>query len=742
MTAQAATETVLRNFMNLPPHGSTPSTGDLVRDTFGNLYGTTYYGGTSNAGVIYILNSSGAQTVLHDFTGALGGGNPYAGVAIGTGGTLYGTTYAGGAANCGVVYKLASSQFTVLYSFPGGSGGCHPYGGVVLDSEGNLYAVTVYGGNPNGCYGMGCGVLCKIAPTGQATALHSFTGGTDGGEPYGTPILDSKGNLYGTTEFGGNLSDCYGSGCGVVYELEASGAWKTLYSFTGGSDGGEPLGGVILDKSGNIYGATTFGGPNFAGAVFKLDPAGSERTLYTFTGGTDGANPHPGVTADGAGNLYGTTENGGASNAGVVFKVNASGETVLHSFTGGSDGGYPYAGVILDAAGNLCGTTTYGGSSQTSGTGFSGYSGYGAVYKLEISSQQETTLYAFPGGADGIVPYAGLTADGEGNLYGATEEGGAANTGTVYKLDSTGHETVLYSFTGGEDGGYPYGGVILDPDGNLYGTTLDGGAASFGVVYKVDPSGQETVLHSFTGGADGNSPMAGVIRDSEGNLYGTTTNGGTGYGGVIYKLDANGNFTLLHSFSGLDGLEPYSGVIEDTEGNLYGTTFYGGPAGNNGVVYKLDTALTLTVLHNFSGGADGGEPYAGVIRDSAGNLYGTTSSGGADFDGVVYLLTPSGQEKVLHSFTGGADGGYPYAGVVAGPGGNLYGTTYYGGAASFGVVYQVNASGETVLYSFTGGADGAYPYAAVIRDSSGNLYGTTGFGGTENTGTAFKVSAQ
>jgi uncharacterized repeat protein (TIGR03803 family) len=743
MTHSKAAEAVLHNFINLPPRGATPSAGDLVRDSAGNLYGTTYSGGSSNSGVVYLLNSSGAQTVLHEFTGGVGGGNPYAGVTIGTAGTVYGTTYNGGAANCGVVYELSSSgQFTVLYSFPGGSGGCHPYAGAVLDAQGDVYAVTVYGGNPNGCYGMGCGVLYKITPTGQATILHAFTGGTDGSQPFGTPTLDSKGNLYGTTEYGGNLSNCYGSGCGVVYELGTSGRLRILYSFTGGADGSWPLGGVIVDKTGDIYGTTTFGGPNFAGAVFKVDAAGAEKTLYTFTGGTDGANPRPGVTADGAGNVYGTTENGGASGAGVVFQVTNSGETVLHNFTGGPDGGYPYAGVVLDASGNLYGTTTYGGTSQVSGTGFTGYSGYGAVYKLEISTQQETQLYAFPGGGDGVVPYAGLTADGDGNLYGTTEEGGAANTGTVYKVDPAGQETVLYSFTGGADGGYPYGGVILDSDGNLYGTTYLGGTAGFGVVYKVDALGRETVLHNFVGDSvDGSSPMAGVIRDSKGNLYGTTTHGGAGYG-VIYKLDANGNFTMLYSFNGLNGNEPYSGVIADTEGNLYGTTYYGGWPDDNGVVYKLDASHNLTVLYSFSGGADGGEPYAGVIRDVAGNLYGTASLGGTNYNGVVYRLNPSGQQSVLYSFTGGADGGYPYASVVEDPLGNLYGTTYDGGAAGYGVVYQVNASGEKVLYSFTGGADGGYPYAGVIRDSSGNLLGTTGFGGKENTGTVFTVNAQ
>jgi uncharacterized repeat protein (TIGR03803 family) len=260
--------------------------------------------------------------------------------------------------------------------------------------------------------------------------------------------------------------------------------------------------------------------------------------------------------------------------------------------------------------------------------------------------------------------------------------------GVVYKLDPTGHQTVLHSFTGGADGGSPYAGVIRDAAGNLYGTTNLGGTANAGVVYKLDPTGHETVLHSFTGGADGGRPTAGVILDSAGNLYGTAYNGGTANAGVVYKLDPSGNETVLYSFTGrADGGFPSAGVIRDLAGNLYGTA--DGPIANLGVVYKLDPAGNETVLHSFTGGADGGNPQAGVIRDSAGNLYGTTAQGGVGL-GVVYKLDPSGNETVLYSFSGGADGGYPIAGVMRdATTGNLYGTTRGGGKWYTGVVFVV-----------------------------------------------------
>jgi uncharacterized repeat protein (TIGR03803 family) len=251
-------------------------------------------------------------------------------------------------------------------------------------------------------------------------------------------------------------------------------------------------------------------------------------------------------------------------------------------------------------------------------------------------------------------------------------------------------------------------------------------------------------LYAFTGGADGANPAAyaaaGVIRDSAGNLYGTTRDGGTGYG-VVFKLDTAGQETVLHSFTGgIDGAYPVGGVIRDSAGNLYGTAAAGGTAGA-GVVFKVNKAGKQTVLYAFRGGDDGGNPDAGVIRDSAGNLYGTTQTYGAENVGVVYKLNKAGKEKVLYSFT--CSGGcYPDAGVIRDSAGNLYGTTTLGGGGS-GVVFKLDTTGqETVLYSFTGGADGSIPYGGLISDPAGNLYGTTYYGGAANAGAVYKLTPQ
>lgn len=287
-------------------------------------------------------------------------------------------------------------------------------------------------------------------------------------------------------------------------------------------------------------------------------------------------------------------------------------------------------------------------------------------------------LYTFRGGQegpDGCYPFAGLVRDAAGNLYGTTLAGGAFGWGAVFKLDTTGKETVLYSFTGGADGKSPFAGLVRDGAGDLYGTTVDGGEVPFGkgVVFELDTTGKETVLYTFTAGADGGYPFAGLVRDAAGNLYGTAAGGGSpacaaeNGCGVVFKVDTMGKETVLHSFDGSDGGNPDEDLTRDAAGNLYGTT----PsvvAFNNGVVFKLDTAGKETVLHSFGGYPTDGVNCCGqgrgLVRDTAGNLYGTTQSGGAFNDGLVFKLNTAGKETVLYTFTGGRDGGNPSLGLV------------------------------------------------------------------------------
>jgi uncharacterized repeat protein (TIGR03803 family) len=379
--------------------------------------------------------------------------------------------------------------------------------------------------------------------------------------------------------------------------------------------------------------------------------------------------------------------------------------TLLHSFTNGREYTAPEAGLIADTSGNLYGTTLGGG------TGCEG-DGCGTVFKLTPDGTL-TLLHSFAGGAsDGASPKAGLIADSSGNLYGTTDRGGGTGCegdgcGTVFKLTPDGTLTLLHSFAGGaSDGAKPEAGLIADSSGNLYGTTVRGGGTGCegygcGTVFKLTPGGTLTLLHSFAGGAsDGALPQAGLLADKSGNLYGTTAVGGPVDGGTVFKLAPDGTLTLLHSFmGGGDGREPLAGLLGDSSGNLYGTTWGGGVSkeggpSNDGTVFKLAPDGTLTRLHSFFSPRDGAAPFAGLIADSSGNLYGTTRAGDASNGGTVFKLAPDGTLTVLHSFMQGlSDGAHPKAGLLADKSGNLYGTTRVGGAAYQGVVFKISGIG-------------------------------------------------
>jgi uncharacterized repeat protein (TIGR03803 family) len=379
--------------------------------------------------------------------------------------------------------------------------------------------------------------------------------------------------------------------------LPASGGEKVLYAFQGhANDGQTPNGALISDIAGNLYGVTAGGGedqPGCCGTVFKLAPDGSETVLYAFQSGSDGTDPNGILAKDNAGNLYGTASGGGGvcqpNVCGAVFRLAPDGtETILHAFTGGSDGETPQGGVIADASGNLYGTAEAGGDLSDCNE-----AGCGTVFKVAPDGTV-TVLHAFQG-SDGWQPRGTLMMDGSGNLYGTTAMGGnmedcAGNgCGTVFEVSPDGTETVLYAFKG-SDGETPLGGVIADSAGNLYGTTLYGGASNVGTVFKLAPNGAESVLHSFQmSGVDGAEPEAGLIMDNRGDLYGTTFDGGSGCRdgcGTAFKLTPGSIETILYAFGQKHGSRPTAALLAGKNGLLYGTTPDGG-AKQRGVVFSV-----------------------------------------------------------------------------------------------------------------------------------------------------------
>ena len=535
----------------------------------------------------------------------------------------------------------------------------------------------------------------------------------------------------------------------------------------------------------------------------------AETILHDFIALPHGSIPQAALVADAAGNLYGTATDGGIYGSGAVFKLSPSSngkwtQTLLYSFTGQADGAYPISKLVFDAAGNLYGTASESGAyciGVYCGTG-------GTVFMLSPNSNgtwTESTLHSFGALGDGQGPIAGLTIDKAGNLYGTTQYGSTDSYGTVFEMSlsqGTWTESVLYTFTDENDGGYPLAGLTLDNNGNLYGTGSIGGDITCnnyeyqpwgcGVVFKLahnpDGSWTESVLHSFDQ-FDGAFPQTGVIFDAGGNLEGTTLSGPgfnctTGCGTVFQLTPGSTGWTFksVYTFEGgPDGAFPKGDLVLGADGNFYGTTSSGGNTTNCsygcGTVFQLTPTSTSVwkekIIHNFSGtstapfGVDGEAPVAGVIFDQADNLYGTASNGGpataiAQCNGIgrcggtIFKMSKgsSGQwtTSLLYTFTASGDGLTPAGALIADAAGNLYGATQSGGTHGYGAVYEMTpqSSGgykERIIYSFLGGSDGYYPTTGLVLDPAGNLYGATYAGGvnsqcsfTEGCGTVYRLS--
>jgi uncharacterized repeat protein (TIGR03803 family) len=354
-------------------------------------------------------------------------------------------------------------------------------------------------------------------------------------------------------------------------------------------------------------------------------------------------------------------------------------------------------------------------------------------------------------GSDGAYPLNGLMAHGK-ILYGVASSGGATNNGVVFKINASGGEIVLHNFAGGADGANPQGALVRDASGNLYGTTTAGSASGLGTVFMVTGK-KESVLYSFAGGTDGANPQAGLALDAAGNLYGTTVGGGANGNGTVFRLapskTQSGPWTesVLYSFgTGTDGAIPIAGVSLDAADDLYGTTSAGGAYGY-GTVFQLTPGPVWkeNILHNFQNAADGAVPYAGLISDKTGNFYGAATEGGTGGGGTTFELSPSNGNwiyTVLYSVPGWGISG-SFRDLLLDASGNLFGTTHCDGGDSSGTIYELSPSGGTwtytLLYTFTGGGDGLYSFSNLAL-KQGSLYGTTAYGGSQGAGVVFEMT--
>jgi uncharacterized repeat protein (TIGR03803 family) len=720
----------------------------LVQGANDLFYGTTFEGGANNAGVIFEVASNGAVNTLYTFTGGVDGAFPPAGLVLANDGNFYGTTVQGGTNDTGSLFRITpAGVFNSLYSFTAlpkdgqNPGGAYPGGSLVQASDGNLYGTASAGGTN------ASGTLFKISLGGSFQLVYAFSAlgtngeNSEGSDPEAALIQGSDGILYGTAYAGGS------NGFGTVFAYNVAQSQMTsLHSFQKASDGANPLAALVQGKDGDFYGTASQGGSEANGTMFKITSEGGFTFLHAFTGGTDGANPLAPLVQGTNGKFYGTCANS-ASGFGTVFEATTNGSVLpLYAFTGENDGANPAAALVEAAGGVFFGTASSGGSNNE-----------GAIFSI-TSAGAFTPVMSFMGGGDGSNPQAPLVQGTTGNFYGTAFQGGADGYGTVFELTTNGLFTLLYSFTNGQDGGFPSSGLTLGTDGNFYGESLIGGANDSGVLFKMTPQGRLTVLHSLTNSTEGNRPVGGLVPATNGNFYGTTYQGGQyiSYNGsvlvglgTVFEMTPEGKVTCLYTFTnGADGGYPEGGLTLGTDGDFYGGTTFAvnlHGATNNlgspyGSIFKITPTGALTTLYSFTNGADGGVPLSRLVQWTGGNFYGTASMGGANGHGTVFEITPAGSFTPLYSFTNGIDGAAPNGGLVSGPGGNLYGMAAAGGAYGIGTIFEISSNGNfAALYSFMGTNDGSTPVAPLVIGADGNFYGTASLGGVSDSGTAFKV---
>lgn len=618
--------------------GSVPHA--LMRHADGNFYGVTQAGGSGGGGTIFQMTAAGAVTTLLNFTGNAGArpGSEPLGPLVASGNLLYGVTKLGGAAGVGVIFEISTTgAWRSLGEFSGTAGtrsGSNPSGGLLLNTDGALYGTAEFGGTN----GFGTAFKITTAVTPVYTVLRHFADLT-GSQPAGALARDAAGVLYGTTVNGGT------NGLGTVYKLTTAGVHTLLASFTGeiGATSGSAMrGGLVAGTDGLFYGVTSSGGPGNLGAAFKITTTGTFTPLANLSL-NPGWTPSGAPVASGTGNLLFPVAAGGASGGGNLMSVATSGTISVVAALGGALGS-TQDGALLSSGANFYGVTAKGGASSR-GTMFRYTPGTGTALVVAYSTSA------------GSLAEGPLVSGADGLYYGIGREGGASSRGAIYKVTATGTRTRIISLTGTAGvapGGKPRGPLVLAADGNFYGLTEEGGAANTGVIYRLTAGGVYTAVSAF--GASGpRSPQGGFVVGIDGLLYATTSAGGTaGFGTLIRFHTDTGTWEIVGEFTGAAGTAPgempAGELLIGSDGTIYGTTLLGGAA-DEGVVFRYSAGMGLQALVEFTGigganpGSAGGSDGAGLIFTgglafgSDGLLYGVAPSGGAGGGGVVFRVT-------------------------------------------------------------------------------------------------------
>jgi uncharacterized repeat protein (TIGR03803 family) len=751
LSAQTAALSVLGSFAPYTDTGRNPQ-GALVQGSDGNFYGVTSGSYALDVGEVFKITPTGVITPLHLFTGA-DGAIPTCTLVEGSDGYYYGTTSEGGANGTGTVFSISSdgSTFKNTYSFaaltqgPGpnyshtNSDGAVPNAGLVAGADGVFYGTTSEGGVN------GYGTVFSITAAKVFTVLHTFAG-SDG--EYPNALVSGPGGFYGTT--GGGLNNT-----GTIFRITASGAFTTLHTFTAlnsqseNGDGAEPIA-LVLGTNGLFYGTTGYGGQGTKGTIFSMTSTGGFGIMHNFAAnGSEGYNPN-GLVEYGSIGFYGTTQSGGANGGGTVYRITPAGSFLtIYSFApGGSQPpSMPLAALIKGSTGYLYGSTDQGGDSggalfsittggtltvlhyfiQTNSNGAEPLSGVtvgknGLLYGTASKGGTNATGAIFSVAPDRIISAVnsaygsvqGLLQISDANLYGTTTQGGTFHEGSVFKLQPDGVLITLYNFHAGYSS--PNDRLIQSANGDLYGTT----APSPSTIFQLTLSGTFTTFYEFSGTDSGQDPNC-LLIGKDGNFYGTTSQGSADGGGTIFQLTSAGALTYLHNFSAVTGqyLETNSGgsyplgVIQATNGDFYGVTEEGG-SWTNGTFFKVTASGQFAVLHSFGAGGEYIESPAGNVTEGTdGNFYLAVTEGSNGY-GAIVQLTPAGAATILYSFTGGNDGGAPSGSLVeSATAGTFYGTAGSEGENGTGTVYALTVS-PAITSATTGSATGLQAYSYKV----------------------------
>jgi uncharacterized repeat protein (TIGR03803 family) len=694
------------------------------------IWGITNKGGSGTIGTVYSTDNDGSnQLLLNEFVANYAGSKP-TGNLIEVSNKLYGFTSEGGTSNKGVLFSfdINTQQYTLLFNFDGALNGATPKGSLMLANNGLLYGVTSKGGLNDG------GVLFSFdINTSTFTKLHDFTFAS-GIEPDGALVEQTIGELYGVT-FRGGVSDK-----GVLFRFTIAGNnYQNLYNFNA-LNGENPRGTLLKTPNGYLMGLTSNGGVNSKGVVFGYRVSTSTFTKHVDFSAVVGGNPegslvfHP-IT----GKCYGLAANDGVNSQGTLFQVDTNGTAFLKIYDFQQlTGGHPKGTLTLAGSSKLLGNTYDGGPAN-----------YGVAFTINTngSNYNASGIYDFFGvGANPTGGFVDYTF--QGKYYCLTSNGGNTSNGMLVSVDTANFNlTAEFSFNdAGIDGGFPVGGIIKGSSGKVYGTTSKGGANGTGTAFQLDANGSNFLKMADFNGTNGDDSRGSLIETANGKFIGMTFDGGSFNFGCIYEIDPALPFPStpiqkLALSSGL-GTYPRGGIIKANNGKYYGLTSSGG-VNNDGVLFEYNPNNNNYVKrYEFSSLISGSAPVGNLIQAANGNLYGYTSSGGANGGGVIFKYNPLDSSFTkIHDFTN-ASGISPEGTMCYNPAnGLLYGMTKLGGTNARGVLFSINPLNNTYAALFNFGlTNGDYPIGKLVLSDNGKLYGTTEFGGVNDLGVFFEFT--